>query len=120
MHVGTFYVTIQIADRFRERYAHVEAMVDTGSSYSSLPESLLEELGIEREENRQFELADNRIVEYSLGETRVRIDDREKTAPVMFAPDDTTPLVGATTLEILGLGVDPLAEMLVPVNALRK
>jgi clan AA aspartic protease len=116
--MGTFYVAIQVADRFRERYANIDALVDTGSSYSSLPESLLDELGIERDETRQFELADNRIVEYPLGETRMRISGREKTVPVMFAPDDTMPLVGATTLEILGLGIDPLAERLVPVNAL--
>ena len=116
--MGTFYITIQVADRFRERYAYIDALVDTGASYTSLPENLLDELGIEREETRQFELADSRIVEYPLGESRVRIEDREKTVPVMFAPDDTVPLVGATTLEILGLGIDPLAEILVPVNAL--
>jgi clan AA aspartic protease len=116
--MGTFYVAIQVADRFRERYANIDALVDTGSSYSSLPESLLDELGIERETTRSFELADNRIVEYPLGETRMRISGREKTVPVMFAPDDTMPLVGATTLEILGLGIDPLAETLVPVNVL--
>ena len=118
--MGTFYVTIQVADRFRERYAHIDALVDTGSSYTSLPEGLLDELRIERETTRNFELADNRIVEYALGETRVRIDNREQTVLVTFAPDDTTPLVGATTLEILGLGIDPIAETLVPVNALRK
>ena len=116
--MGTFYVSIQIADRINERYANIDALVDTGSSYSSIPENLLDELGIEREETRQFELADNRIVEYHLGETRVRIEGREKTVPLMFAPNDTMPLVGATTLEILGLGIDPLSETLVPVNAL--
>ena len=116
--MSTFFITMQVADRFNERYANIDALVDTGSSYSSLPEGLLEELGIVREETRRFELADNRIVEYNLGETRVRIEGREKTVPVMFAPNDTMPLVGATTLEILGLGIDPLAEKLVPVNAL--
>ena len=118
--MATFFVTIQVADRFRERYANIDALVDTGSSYSSLPQSLLDELDIERETTRSFELADNRIVEYALGETRVRIEDREQTVPVMFAPDGTMPLVGATTLEILGLGIDPLAERLVPVNALER
>ena len=117
--MSTFYITIQVADRFRERYAHIDALVDTGSSYTSLPESMLDELRIERETTRNFELPDNRIVEYPLGETRVRINDREKTVPVVFAPNDTTPLIGATTLEILGLGINPVAETLVPVNALR-
>ena len=117
--MGTFYVTIQVSDRFRERYAHIDALVDTGSTYTSLPEGLLDELGIERETTGNFELADNRIVEYALGETRVRIGEREHTVLVMFAPDDETPQVGKITLNILGFGIDPIAETLVPVNALR-
>ena len=94
--MGTFYVTIQVADGLRERYVNVDAMVDTGSTYTSLPESLLAELGIEREETDIFELADNRLVEYDMGETRVRLEGRELTVPVVFAHDDSTPLVGAT------------------------
>ena len=118
--MGTFYVTIQVADRFRERYVNVDAMVDTGSTYTSLPETLLEELGIEREETDVFELADNRLVEYDMGETRVRLEGRELTVPVIFAADGALPLVGMTTLEILRLGIDPVAEALVPVTAFRK
>ena len=118
--MGTFYVAIQVADRFRERYVNVDAMVDTGSTYTSLPESLLEELGIEREETDIFEMADNRLVEYDMGETRVRLEGREFTVPVIFAADGSVPLVGMTTLEILRLGIDPVAEKLVPVTAFRK
>jgi len=118
--MGTFYVAIQVADRFRERHVSVDAMVDTGSTYTSLPESLLAELGIEREESDIFELADSRLVEYGMGETRVRLEGRELTVPVIFAADDAVPLVGMTTLEILRLGIDPVAEKLVPVNGLRK
>lgn len=118
--MGTFYVTIQVADRFRERYVNVDAMVDTGSTYTSLPESVLDALGIEREETDVFELADNRLVEYDMGETRVRLEGRELTVPVVFAPDDATPTVGKITLAILGLGVDPVEQKLVRVTALRK
>lgn len=118
--MGTFYITCQIADRFRERYVSVDALVDTGSSHTSLPESLLDELGIEREGTLECELADNRVIEYPVGETRLRIEELERTVPVLFAPDNEMPLLGATTLEILGLGIDPVAERLVPVNGLRK
>ena len=118
--MGTFYVTIQVADRFRERYVNVDAMVDTGSTYTSLPESMLEDLGIEREETDVFEMADNRLVEYDLGDIRLRLEGREHYVPVIFAPDNATPLVGAVTLEILRLGIDPVAENLVPVMAFRK
>ncbi len=118
--MGTFYVTLMVADRFRERYVHVDALVDTGSTFTSLPESLLDDLGIERENTGRFELADNRVVEYPIGETRLRLENQEGTVRVMFAPDDEIPLIGATTLEILMLGIDPVAEKLVPVIALRK
>ena len=118
--MGTFYITCQVADRFRERYVTIDALVDTGSSHTSLPESLLEELGIEQERTLMCELADSRVVEYPVGETRLRIERLEGTVPVLFAPDNELPLLGATTLEILGLGIDPIAETLVPVNGLRK
>ena len=118
--MGTFYVTIQVADRFRERYVTVDALVDTGSSHTSLPEGLLDELGIEPERSLKCELADNRVIEYPVGEIRLRIEEQEGTVPVLFTPDDELPLLGATTLEILGFGIDPIAETLLPVNGLRK
>ena len=116
--MGTFTVTLGVADRFREQYVTLEALVDTGATYTAVPEGLLDGLGIEREEVRRFRIADNRVVEYAMGETRLRLEGRELTAPVIFAPNDATPLVGMTTLEILGLGVDPIEEKLVPVIAL--
>ena len=116
--MGTFNVTLEIADRFRERYASLDALVDTGATYTSLPESLLDGLGIPREETRRFRIADNIVVEYPMGETRVRLEGCELTVPVIFAPDDALPLVGMTTLEILGLGVDPVDQKLVSVVAL--
>jgi len=116
--MGTFNVTLEIADRFREQYVALNALVDTGATYTALPESLLDGLGIERQETRRFRIADNRAVEYEMGETRIRLEGNEFTAPVIFAPDEAMPLAGMTTLEILGLGVDPVEQKLVPVIAL--
>ncbi len=55
-----------------------------------------------------------------MGETLLRLEGREFTAVVVFAPDDASPMVGMTTLEIFGLRVDPIEKELVPVIALRK
>ena len=99
--MGIFNVTVEIADRFREQYVALEALVDTGTTYTALPGSLLDGLGIGREETRQFRVADNRVVEFPMGETRVRLEGRELTVPVIFAPDEALPLLGMTTLEIL-------------------
>ena len=118
--MAAFYVTLRVADRLRERYANIDALVDTGATHTSLPENLLDELGIEREWVSRFALADGRIIEYPMGTTRVELEGVERPVLVMFAPDDETPLVGAITLHTLGLGVDADGERLFPVVALRK
>ena len=48
------------------------------------------------------------------------MNGNEAIVLVVFAPDDTTPLIGATTLENLSIGVDPVSQRLVPVPALMK
>ena len=70
------------------------------------------------EENRTFELADNRVVELPMGYVTVRIAGKQVIAPAVFGPERAAPLLGATALEISGLAVDPVRQILVPVNAL--
>lgn len=118
--MAAFYVTLRVADRFRERYASIDALVDTGAAHTALPASLLDELRIERERVRRFELSDNRIMEYPMGGALLELDGEAGTCSVLFAPDDETPLVGAITLHTLGLGVDVDGERLFPVAGRRK
>ena len=118
--MGIFNVPVRVSDQFRERYVDLEAMVDTGSTYAVFPESILTGLGIEPIESGLFELADNRIVEYRVGQALLMLEGREYTVPVIFAPDESDPLIGATTLEIFRLGVDPVSQKLVPVLGMRK
>ena len=39
-------------------------------------------------------------------------------SPVVFWDEESLPLLGAVTLEILGLGIDPVNRRLIPVDAL--
>ncbi len=39
---------------------------------------------------------------------------------MIFGPEGTTPLLGATTLQTFHLGVDPVEQRLVPVPGLLK
>lgn len=118
--MGIFNVPVRVSDQFRERYVDLEAMVDTGSTYAVFPESLLARLGLSPHRVEMFELADNRTVEYRVGEARLGLEGKEATVPVVFAPDESTPIIGATTLEIFLLGVDPVSQKLVPVLGMRK
>ena len=118
--MGTFSVTIQVGDLAGQNFVDQEALVDTGSSDTVLPRDLLEGLGITVVDRFAYSLADETIVEYDVGEARVRLDGRERTTQVVFGPVGVTPLLGATTLQLFHLGVDPLQERLVPVTGLLK
>ena len=98
----------------------LEALVDTDATYTVLPRDLLAGLGTRPVERVEFQLADDRVVEYDVGEVRLQLDDRERTVLVVFGPEGVGALIGATTLELFNLAVDPIRRELVPVRALLK
>ena len=116
--MGTFTVQIQVGDPQSQNFVEVEALVDTGATHMVLPRSLLASLGVRPIERVPFHLADERVEEYEVGEVRVRLDGRERTTTVVFGPGDTSALLGATTLELFNLGVDPVRQRLIPVPGL--
>ena len=118
--MGTFTVSVQIGDLGGRQFTEVEALVDTGTTYTTLPINIVAQLGIEEHGVRRFELADNRIVEYPVGYARIQVEGQDTITQVVFAPENTTPLLGATTLQLLSLGVDPVNHRLIPVPALMK
>ena len=118
--MGTFTVSFQIGDLARQQFVNVEALVDTGSTYTVLPKEMVDQLGIEQEGQRRFELGDDRIVAYPIGYARMRLGGDETIVLVVFGPEGTDPLLGATALEHLSLAVDPIHQRLVPVPALLK
>ena len=118
--MGTFTAHIEVGDLAGVQVIEVEALVDTGSTYTALPSDFLTQVGVAQEGTRRFELADNQIVEYPVGQARIRLEGSGLVVLVVFAPPDSAPQLGATTLETFGLGVDPIGQKLVPVTALLK
>lgn len=116
--MGTFSVQIEVSRPFGDQFVSLEALVDTGATYSVFPTEMLKSIGTTVEENRTFELADGRVVELPLGYVSIRIAGKQIVAPAVFGPETSSPLLGATALEISGLAVDPMRQLLVPVNAL--
>ncbi len=118
--MGTFNVSIQIGDLAGQQFVEVQALVDTGSTYTVLPKEVLEQLGINQEGQRSFELGDDRLVEYPIGYARLRLGEDQTIVLVVFGPEGIAPLLGATALEHLSLAVDPIHQRLIPVPALLK
>ena len=102
------------------RWETVDALVDTGASYSQVPGSLLQRLGIVPTDTVEAVLAaDGRVVEDLAAEIRVRIDGLETFTWATFGPENVAPLMGAHALEGVRLAVDPLRRILVPTRILR-
>ena len=115
--MGTFSVTIEVGDPQGQRYETVEALVDTGATYTVLPATLLQRLRVEPIERQQFEIADDRVVEYEIGETWIRLDGRRRMNVVVFGESGHA-VLGAFTLEAFGLAVDPVRKRLIRVPGL--
>jgi len=113
--VGTFHYAIEVGDPQGTRFERVDALVDSGASYTLFPASLLRRLGVTPHEQVLFLLADGRRLERDVGRTWVRIDGKAEITLVVFGDEGAEPLVGAYTLEGLRLGVDPLNRRLVPI-----
>jgi clan AA aspartic protease len=116
--MGTFRVEIEVGDPDGRRYERVEALVDTGATYTSLPRVLLETLGVVAHARERFVLADGRHVEREIGRAWVRVGGRAEVTLVVFADSGSPVLLGAYALEGLRLAPDPVARRLVPVPGL--
>jgi clan AA aspartic protease len=118
--MGTFSVDIEVGAAVSGRFVKATALVDTGATHTLLPRSVLLELGVQPVDRIPSELADQRTIEYEVGEARLRVNGRERTTLVVLGPEDAAPLLGATTLELFNLAVDPVRQQLVPVRGLLK
>ena len=106
--MGIFRVPIGVGNPQGGDLHPVTALVDTGATYSMMPESLLSGLRLSPSEWAGFRMANGSRVEYGIGEARFNIDGRERTCTVIFGEEGRY-LLGATTLEDFGLMVDPTA-----------
>jgi clan AA aspartic protease len=113
--MGTFRTTIRVGDLPGGPDLALEALVDTGATYVTIPASRLRELGVQPVERRSFILADGRQAEYEVGFAMVALDGRRAPTLVVFGDEGSEPLVGAVILETLGLAADPVGKRLIPV-----
>ena len=118
--MGAVYQTIEVGSLQGGAMVELETIVDTGAADSVMPSGILAELGIYPVEEISCTLADGSMVDWGYGSAMIRIDGRQWLCPVIFGPDDLESyLLGATTLEIFKLAVDPVNNQLMPVTTSR-
>src|SRR5437667_4264366 len=82
--MGHFNVSVQVSHRAGGRFEPLEALVDTGATYTWIPRDVLEGLGIVPEDQWPFVLADGREVLYPVAWINIRMRDRVQPTIVVF------------------------------------
>ena len=93
----------------------VEFLIDSGAIYSIVAVPILERLGISPITEQQFRLADGSKIVRKKGIALFRYGERVGGADVIFGEEGDSTLLGAFTLEALGLALDPLRRELKPI-----
>ena len=115
MGITSKYLTVK-ESRKADKAVEVEFMIDSGTIYSLVPGKVLDEIGVETHRNVSFSLADGTSISRRVGEAYFEMDGEGATAPVIYGEDGDSPLLGATTLEVMGLALNPLKRELYPMR----
>jgi len=93
----------------------LEFLIDSGAIYSVVPAQVLETLGIKPLSEQEFRLADGTKIVRKKGVALFKYGDKIGGADVIFGEEGDSVLLGAFTLEALGLALDPLKRELRPL-----
>ena len=114
--MGLTVVKIQVGNpAYPGKTEMLEFLVDSSAIYSVVPAETLKKLGIQPLTEEEFRLANGESIKRKKGIALFRYNDRVGGADVIFGEPDDSNLLGAFTLEALGLSLDPLKRVLKPL-----
>lgn len=93
----------------------IEFLIDSGAVYSVVSSEVLEKIGIKPLKEEEFRCADGSKIIRKKGVAIFKYNDRIGGADVIFGEKGDANLLGALTLEALGLSLDPLKRELKPL-----
>ena len=94
------------------RRVNLKALVDTGAAFPTLPEDVVEGLGLPIHGEVEAETVTGRE-RVKLALAVIQVEDRTAASYVIVRPRGTTPLIGVVALEQMGFRVDPVTGRLV-------
>jgi predicted aspartyl protease len=113
--MGTFSVKLRIWNPAQPgTVEEFDAFVDTGAAFSWISRARLERLGVASSRRMQFRTIEGRLLERDLATVYVSTDKYSVPDVVVMAELGEMEVMGAHTIEGLGLAADPVQKKLVP------
>lgn len=94
----------------------VRFLVDSGATYTLLPEKTWRGIGLKPKRSMSFSLADGTEIERSIAECHISLPQGECHTPVILGEPGDEALLGVITLEELGLVLNPFNRTLQPMK----
>ena len=114
--MGLTVLELEVANPAKPRVTEkIEFLIDSGAIYSVVPAPILRKLGIKPFAHEEFRLADGSKIIRRKGGALFRYQEKIGVADVIFGEKGDIVLLGAFTLEALGLALDPLRRELRPL-----
>ena len=113
--MGTFTTKLKVWNPAQpEKAEELEALVDTGAAFSWVSRTRLERLGVTPSRRMPFRTIDGRLLERDLAIVHVGTNGYVAPDLVVMAEPGEMEVIGAHSIEGLGLAVDPVQKKLVP------
>jgi len=113
--MGTFTTKLKVWNPAQpEKAEELEALVDTGAAFSWVSRTRLERLGVTPSRRMPFRTIDGRLLERDLAIVHVGTNGYVAPDLVVMAEPGEMEVIGAHSIEGLGLAADPVQKKLVP------
>jgi predicted aspartyl protease len=96
----------------------VRFLVDSGATYTLLPNEDWKTIGLSPKRSLTFTLSDGTMIERQVSECHISLSEGEGHTPVILGEPGDEALLGIITLEILGLVLNPFNRTLQPMRML--
>ncbi|HLW85034.1 MAG TPA: retroviral-like aspartic protease family protein [Candidatus Sulfotelmatobacter sp.] len=113
--MGTFSVKLRVWNPAKPGdVEELDAFVDTGAAYSWISRARLERLGVASSRRMQFRTIEGRVLERDIATVYVATDKYSVPDVVVMAESGEMEMLGAHSIEGLGLAADPVQKRLTP------
>jgi len=109
--LGHVKVKVEISNVSRAKVVEVDAVVDAGATLTVIPRRIADMLNLRSTGKTVVETTGGRI-ELERSRAWIELEGKEEIVPVLVSDIIDKVLIGVTTLEVLGLQVDPITGKL--------